>query len=98
MTEAFFTLLPDDSVQPSDWCRGPWTPDAMHGSPPAALLGRAIERASPRPDALVVRASFELLGPVTLIEPHGTGLCTTRIYDEGGPMGASQTLFIAPRS
>lgn len=40
----------------------------MHGSPPAALLGRTIERTAPRHDALVVRASFELLGPVP-IEP-----------------------------
>lgn len=68
MTDAFFTPIDDDRFQPSEWCRGPWTPDAMHGSPPAALLGRAIERTSPRADAMVVRTSFELLGPVP-IEP-----------------------------
>jgi hypothetical protein len=66
VTEAFFTPIGDHRFQPSDWCRGPWTPDAMHGSPPAALLGRAIEQTSPRHDALVVRASFELLGPVPI--------------------------------
>jgi hypothetical protein len=68
VSDAFFTPIDDDVFEPGDWCRGPWTPDAMHGSPPAALLGRAIEKVAPRPDALVVRASFELLGPVP-IEP-----------------------------
>lgn len=29
---------------PTPLARGPWTPDATHGGPPAALLGRAIER------------------------------------------------------
>ena len=65
MTEAFFKQI-DDYYEPSEWCRGPWTPDAMHGSPPAALLGRALERSAPRDDALFVRASFELLGPVPI--------------------------------
>jgi hypothetical protein len=72
VNEAFFTRIDDDHFQPSDWCRGPWSPDAMHGSPPAALLGRAIEQTSTRGDALVVRASFELLGPVP-IEPLWVG-------------------------
>lgn len=72
MSDAFFTPIDDDRFEPSEWCRGPWTPDAMHGSPPAALLGRAIERTSPRADAMVVRTSFELLGPVP-IEPLVVG-------------------------
>jgi hypothetical protein len=66
VSEAFFTPIDDDRFQPSDWCRGPWTPDAMHGSPPSALLGRAIEQTSSRSDAFIVRASFELLGPVPI--------------------------------
>jgi len=40
---------------------GPWSPDAQHGGPPAALLVRAIERVS---EAVVGRFTMELHGPV----------------------------------
>jgi hypothetical protein len=29
---------------PTVLCRGPWSADAQHGGPPAALLARAVER------------------------------------------------------
>ncbi len=51
---------------PSELTRGPWSPDAQHAGPPAALLGRAIERCEPRADAQVGRVTFEILGPVPL--------------------------------
>ena len=28
---------------PTELCRGPWSPDAQHGGPPAVLLARAAE-------------------------------------------------------
>jgi hypothetical protein len=38
------------------------------------------------------------LDAATVVEAHGTGLCTTRIYDATGPIGSSaQTLFLAAR-
>jgi hypothetical protein len=37
---------------PSDYTRGPWRPDAQHGGPPVALLGRAAEAALPADFAL----------------------------------------------
>ena len=45
---------------------GPWSPDAQHGGPPAALLGRAVERlaATAGGPATVGRFTMELLGPV----------------------------------
>jgi hypothetical protein len=50
--------------------RGPWSPDAQHAGPPAALIGRAVERhaAEHRPGARVVRVTFEVLRPVPLAE------------------------------
>ncbi|MEZ0090119.1 thioesterase family protein [Streptacidiphilus sp. EB129] len=49
--------------------RGPWSPDAQHAGPPAALLGRAVEqRADARPDFRVVRMTFEVLRPVPIAE------------------------------
>ena len=38
------------------------------------------------------------LDATTVVEPHGTGLCTARIFDATGAIGRSaQTLFIAAR-
>ncbi len=43
---------------------GPWTSDAQHGGPPAALLARAVEAVASDPDRFVARFTMELLGPV----------------------------------
>ncbi len=43
MAEAIFTRDGDLFV-PTDYARGPWRPDSMHGGPPAGLLGYALER------------------------------------------------------
>lgn len=44
---------------------GPWSPDAQHGGPPAALLGRAVEAVSGA-GTTVARITMELLGPVPM--------------------------------
>jgi hypothetical protein len=65
MPDALFH--PDgDAFVPSDLCRGPWTPDAQHGGPPAALLVRAVEHVDAPGPMQVARATFELLRPVPL--------------------------------
>jgi hypothetical protein len=56
---------------PTAFARGPWTPDALHGGPVAALLARAAELAgngeqSGDVDWLPARLSVELLRPVPL--------------------------------
>ena len=43
---------------------GPWTPDAQHGGPPAALLARGIERLDEATDRVIGRFTMELWGPV----------------------------------
>ncbi len=55
-----------DRFVPSASTRGPWDPDAQHAGPPAALLGRAIERCEPRDRMRVGRITCEILGPVPL--------------------------------
>jgi hypothetical protein len=62
---AFFEQDGDRFV-PSEATRGPWDPTAQHAGPPAALLGRAIERCSPREGMRVGRVTFEILRPVPL--------------------------------
>ena len=58
------TDAPDDGRETFDSLpatAGPWSPDAQHGGPPAALLGRAVERVGA---GVVGRFTLELLGPV----------------------------------
>jgi hypothetical protein len=66
MPESLF--VPDgDRFVPTPLCRGPWSPDAQHGGPPAALLARAVERL-PGDDGLrTARLTIELLRPVPLV-------------------------------
>jgi len=65
MTAAFYGAH-DGRFMPSELTRGPWDPDAQHAGPPAALLGRAIERCEPREGMLVGRITLEILRPVPL--------------------------------
>jgi acyl-CoA thioesterase superfamily protein/acyl-Coa thioesterase superfamily protein len=51
---------------PTELARGPWSPHAQHGGPPAALLARAVESFEPGPAAHVARMTVELLRPVPL--------------------------------
>jgi acyl-Coa thioesterase superfamily protein/acyl-CoA thioesterase superfamily protein len=46
--------------------RGPWDPGAQHAGPPAALLGREIERLPEAAEFQVGRVTFEILGPVPI--------------------------------
>ena len=68
MDEAFFLPLGDDRWQATVHTTGPWDARFQHGGPPAALLGRAVERCEPRDDVLVARMTVEILGPVPVDE------------------------------
>jgi hypothetical protein len=46
--------------------RGPWDPGAQHAGPPAALLGRAIERLPEADEFQVGRVTCEILGSVPI--------------------------------
>ncbi len=66
--------VPDDAlfqpdganVVPTEFARGPWTPDALHGGPVAALLARAVESIPTDEPMHVTRLTVELLRPVPL--------------------------------
>jgi Thioesterase-like superfamily len=65
--EALF--LPDGpGLVPTDRARGPWSPDALHGGPVAALVARSAERHgdSPHDGLQLARITLELLRPVPL--------------------------------
>ena len=69
MSKALFEIDGERFV-PADITRGPWSPDAMHGGPPSALLARAIERFEDGERMLVTRVTVELMRPVPLVPLH----------------------------
>lgn len=59
--------LPDgDGFLPTIASRGPWSPDAQHGGPVAALLVREAERVESVVPLAVMRLTLELLRPAPL--------------------------------
>jgi hypothetical protein len=76
MATALFDVV-GDRFQPTELSRGPWSPNALHGGPPAALMARAIERADGGETMHVARITVELLRPVPL-EPLAIALRMVR--------------------
>lgn len=80
MSDCFY--VPDgDRFVSTELTRGPWDPDSQHAGPPAALIGRELERCpSPGPadaDWRVGRVTFEILRPVP-IAPLGVSARVAR--------------------
>jgi len=63
-----------DTLESLPSTAGPWTPEAQHGGPPAALLGRAVEQVA---QGVVGRFTMELLGPVP-VGPLATSAAVLR--------------------
>lgn len=55
-----------DAFVATELTRGPWNPDHQHAGPPAALLARAIDRASGIVAGQTARLSYDILAPVPL--------------------------------
>lgn len=49
---------------PTELARGPWSPTALHGGPPTAVLARALERTFP--SIRLARITVDLLRPVPM--------------------------------
>jgi hypothetical protein len=70
MPQALFALDGERFV-PSDLTRGPWSPDAMHGGPVAALLARLAEGVTSPLPMHPARLTVELLRPVPIVPLTG---------------------------
>jgi hypothetical protein len=68
LPEAFYHRLAPGRYQATVATAGPWSPQAQHAGPPAALLARAIEHTEPRAGFRVARISIELPRPIPLGE------------------------------
>jgi hypothetical protein len=66
MEDALFRHDGPDLV-PTEFARGPWTPDSLHGGPVAALLARAVESCPTDEPMHLARMTLELLRPVPVL-------------------------------
>jgi hypothetical protein len=65
MPDAFYEKAGDEYVA-TELTRGPWDPGAQHAGPPAALLGREIERLPDAGEFQIGRVTFEILKSVPI--------------------------------
>ena len=65
MPEAFYER-DGDRFLATELTRGPWDPGAQHAGPPAALIGREVERLEDSSEFQVGRVTFEILRPVPI--------------------------------
>ena len=61
-----FYLRTGEGFLPTELTRGPWSPNAQHGGPPAALLVTELLRRHGRDGMTMARLTVEILGPVPL--------------------------------
>jgi Thioesterase-like superfamily len=79
MSEAFFETLGPDRFRATELTRGPWDPGLQHAGPPAALLGRAVERHGERSGLQVARITVDIVRPLPIAELQ----VTTRLLRGG---------------
>jgi hypothetical protein len=65
---AFYEPLGGGRYLATESTAGPWNAEHQHAGPPAALLGRALERIAPREAMLFARLSFDILGAIPVGE------------------------------
>jgi hypothetical protein len=75
---AFYSQVAEDRFESTEHTRGPWDAGSQHAGPPAALLGRAIERIA-RSDLRLARLTFDISRPV----PIAPLTVTTSVIREG---------------
>jgi hypothetical protein len=65
MPESFYVAEGEAFVS-TELTRGPWDPGSQHAGPPAALIGRAVERLPAADPMQVGRITYEILRPVPI--------------------------------
>ncbi|HEY0537480.1 MAG TPA: thioesterase family protein [Actinoallomurus sp.] len=68
MADSLYRPLGDGRFQSTELTQGPWDPRHQHGSPPAALLARELERTDPHADMAVSQLAIDILGPIPVGE------------------------------
>lgn len=66
MSTAYYLPGGEEEFLPTPHTAGPWSAQAQHLGPPAALLTRAMVRCSPRADTVLAKLTIDILGPLPL--------------------------------
>ena len=95
MSQAFFVPVPGSPTRfaGQEACIGPWSPELMHGGPPAGLLVRACEQAArDTSEGLVaLRTSVDFLSGV----PIGEVEVTARVVRAGRRITLTEAVLLA---
>ena len=79
MADSLYRPLGDGRFGSTEFTQGPWDPRHQHGSPPAALLARELERTDPQADVAVCQLAIDILGPI----PVGEVTVHTEVVRQG---------------
>lgn len=90
MTDPIFRRDGDRFI-PTELARSPWGTGLLHGGPPAGLLARAIEQASPDQELHVARLTIDLFRPV----PKQPLRTEVRVAREGRRIAVLEASLIA---
>lgn len=64
--DPFYRQVDEGRFESLPTTAGPWSPQAQHAGPPAALLARAVETFEPRPEMRLADVRVDILGPIPL--------------------------------
>jgi len=76
-TAAYYQRLDAERFQPTEHAQGAWNAHEQHMAPISGLLAHALERHAPRPDLVMARVTYEILGLIAL-EPTTVRVRTVR--------------------
>jgi Thioesterase-like superfamily len=88
---AFYEPAGQDAYVATAATVGPWSPDAQHGGPPAALAARALARHEPDERQRLARVAIDILRPV----PVGKLTVRTRTIRPGRRVTLAETVMEA---
>jgi hypothetical protein len=74
---SYYVPLPDGRYQPTPHVQGAWNDHEQHMGPVSGLIAHAIDRHEPRPEMLLARISYDILGVIPA-EPTAVTVETIR--------------------
>lgn len=66
MSDTYYRALGDGRYEPTIHTQGAWREQEQHMGAPSALIAHCIERHEPRPDLMLARISYDILGVIDL--------------------------------
>lgn len=90
-TASYYRHLGDNRYESTGHSQGAWNPHEQHMAPVAGLMVGALEQCSPRPDMLLTRINFDILGLI----PAGEFTLETSVLRPGRTIELLQSELIA---